>query len=694
MRVTLRLGVIAAVGVGVLAGAAGAQEPPAADALPETVVLADRLPREPGGREWTAGAIRRADPLTLDALLAADPSFSLYRRQSALFGNPTTSGVSLRRTGATATARTLVLRDGIPQNDPFGGWISWARYDPSQIDSARLVPAAAATAWGNQSPAGAVHLTSRAPRPGHGEAALTAGSHGTLGLRARQEDVSADGTFAVQASARYLRSDGFYSIDGSQRGPVDRRLDLDARGVDTRVSWRPAPGTTVDADVSVFAEERGNGTALARNRTRAADFSLRLTRESDALSWEALAYHQERSFEAVFSSVNDTRTRESPALDQFDVPGSGTGLAWTAVTAPAPWGEAGFGADFRHLRGETNEEANFQDGVARRRRTAGGQQSFAGLFARTTVNLPAETTLDAAVRLDYWRLDNGERIERDPVTGATLLDDRFPARDGIEPAVSLALRRPLPGGLTASLAASTAFRAPTLNELYRPFRVRSDITEANPGLDPERFWSVEAGLAWSPHEAFSWEHAIFAHWIDDAIANVPLTGPGAADALGVFVPPDGSLARRLNVEDARVLGYATTLAWSSIDRVELRLDYLFSDTRFLDSGAQPLLADQPFPQAPRHQAAATLGVRPRDGLDLFAALRGAASAYDDALATRQLDGFVTLDLGAAWQATDSLAIRARIDNLLNEEIQTGLAANGILSTGLPRTFWITAEWNW
>ena len=37
------------------------------------------------------------------------------------------------------------------------------------------------------------------------------------------------------------------------------------------------------------------------------------------------------------------------------------------------------------------------------------------------------------------------------------------------------------------------FRAPTLNELYRPFQVGTVLTEANPALRPETLWGAEAG---------------------------------------------------------------------------------------------------------------------------------------------------------------------------------------------------------
>ncbi|MGL5019130.1 MAG: hypothetical protein ACRDBP_13420, partial [Luteolibacter sp.] len=84
--------------------------------LPPLTVLAERqLGESPVAplAEWSREDIRLAAPRTIDEMLAKEPSFSLYRRQSSIFSNPTAAGVSLRNTGATAASRTLVLLDGI-----------------------------------------------------------------------------------------------------------------------------------------------------------------------------------------------------------------------------------------------------------------------------------------------------------------------------------------------------------------------------------------------------------------------------------------------------------------------------------------------------------------------------------------------------------------------------------------------------
>ncbi|WP_289460209.1 hypothetical protein, partial [Klebsiella pneumoniae] len=85
------------------------------------------------------------------------------------------------------------------------------------------------------------------------------------------------------------------------------------------------------------------------------------------------------------------------------------------------------------------------------------------------------------------QLSDGRRIEIAPLTGLPLRTDDQEDRDGIEPAAALELTRDLRHDLKARLSLGSGFRLPTLNELHRPFRVRNDIVEANPELDPERF---------------------------------------------------------------------------------------------------------------------------------------------------------------------------------------------------------------
>lgn len=660
--------------------------------MPEITVLAERADTRAVRllAEWDREAVLGETPRTLDELLASEPSFSLYRRQSALFGNPTSAGVSLRNTGATAASRTLVLLDGIPQNDPFGGWVYWGRYDPSAVDSVRIVPSSEAAVWGNQSPAGVIQISGGDPFEERHSLRLIGGSHGTYGAATHHR--LAEGDLAVSFSASGIHSDGFFGVAENQRGAIDRRLELDLRSADLKFAWRPRPGLTIEPMISYYDERRNNGTPLTGNSTEALDLALRITSEEADFSWQALAYHQRRDFESFFSSVNATRTAETPSLDQFDVPGSGTGGAVTFRWNPEEkWSLTG-GADIRHVAGETNEDATFSGGRFTRRREAGGEQTFAGLFVSGGYEHDSATRFDASLRADFWALDDGRRIERSLVTGANLRDDRQPDRDGFEPSFAVSVKHDFNDALQAFASAGTSFRLPTLNELHRPFRVRNDIVEANPGLDPERFFSIEGGLEWKPDDNLRLGASLFHHWIKDAIANVPVTDPVEIAAIFGTIPAGGSGSQRRNVDEARVLGAQAEIEWQATDELTLRLDGIWTETKFSDSETQPLLEGKPFPQAPDLRLIAGADWKPLPGFTISAGYEYGASQFDDALSQRRIADYTSANLGVAWQVTEQTVLRFRVENLFDEEIETGLASDGTRSAAGPRAFWMSAEW--
>ena len=93
--------------------------------------------------------IRQSPAVVADDVLRQLPTFSLFRRSSSLSAHPTTQGVSLRGIGPSGVSRTLVLLDGVPFNDPFGGWVYWTAHAARERPSASrswTAPAPACTA--------------------------------------------------------------------------------------------------------------------------------------------------------------------------------------------------------------------------------------------------------------------------------------------------------------------------------------------------------------------------------------------------------------------------------------------------------------------------------------------------------------------------------------------------------------------
>ena len=99
--------------------------------------------------------------LTTDDKLRQVPGFSLLRRSGSQTANPTSQGVSLRGLGASGASRALVLVDGIPINDPFGGWIYWARVPQASLEQVQLVPGGVSALYGNDALGGVINMETR-----------------------------------------------------------------------------------------------------------------------------------------------------------------------------------------------------------------------------------------------------------------------------------------------------------------------------------------------------------------------------------------------------------------------------------------------------------------------------------------------------------------------------------------------------
>ena len=487
-----------------------------------------------------------------------------------------------------------------------------------------------------------------------------------------------DRTLAVSFAAFGFHTDGFYALDETQRGAVDRRLETEFFGEEIKFAWLLAPGVTLEPKFSNYYEYRSNGTELSENSTDAFDFSLRLTSDDAAVSWQAVAWHQRREFESVFTSVSDDRSSESIALNQFDVPGLGTGAAWSAAWGDEEAWSFQSGADFRWLSGETNEDVGIF-----RRREAGGEQWFAGVFVGSAWRMSERDRININVRADHWAIDDGRRIETSLASGALLRDERYEDQDGVEPSASLEWIHEMPRDVESRVALGSGFRLPTLNELYRPFRVRDDIVEANAELDPERFLNAEAGLDWKANDEWKLGAAVFHHWISDAIANVPVT---------TTPPSGGTISLRDNVDEARVAGLEGSAEWLPHESVTLALRGLWSKSEFASSPDQPLLEGKPFPQSPDLRVIADAEWRALEGVSLFGGVEYGASQYDDALATRVIPDYTSVRLGVMRKIGDA-TLQVRIENLFDEEIVTGLSSNGLRTLAAPRSMWASLEWD-
>jgi outer membrane receptor protein involved in Fe transport len=670
--------------------------PAAAQTLDPLVVTATRAPRPLSDLPVTVDVfdqaqLRASAASTVDDALKASAAFSLFRRTGSLSANPTAQGVSLRNLGPNGAGRTLVLVDGIPLNDPFGGWVAWSKAPRLTLARAEIVRGGGSSAWGSAALGGTIQLFSQGPTSAtdesHEQFQFEVGDFGTRTAELASVTSRNQDTFTV--NARGFHSDGFARTAPAFAGSLDRPTDLEQGSVQLAWTRTTDSGTRGTITARAFSEARGNGTPLQRNRTREALVSAAATGQRDlfgqAVDWTATTYAQTQEFSNLFTTVNDDRSSEAPVLDQFAVPADAAGAATTA-TWSTDAGTTTLGADARWAQGETGERYFVQNGEFSRERHAGGTQSFAGIFAHHDKALSSVLRGSASARLDVWSLTDGYRRETDRTNGASVRDDSFADRSGTEFSPRLGLVWKMSDQWRLQTAAYQAFRVPTLNELYRPFRVGSTITEANPDLKVESLRGAEIGANWTGAKG-SFRVTAFSNDLDDAVANVTLgAGPGIVPGVG-FVPAGGLGRRRENLDRVRVQGLEISASWQPEPSVTLRLDYLYSDAT--DTATQDTL-----PQVPSHTFVTGLAWQPTAAWQFNLQARYISDAFEDDLNTLVLDAATTLDLRVAHQFSPTTELFAAVENLFDQEVVTNRSASGSYDLGTPRFTRAGVRWAW
>lgn len=622
--------------------------------------------------------IERSASGRMEDVLRDVAGLTSFRRSDSRSAHPTSQGLTLRGLGGNAASRIGLTLDGVPQADPFGGWIAFTALDTNAVDLIRVTRGASGTEAGAL--AGTIEIDSRAADAQDPlEGSFAVGSRESLDARALAGLRWSEGFATLSGS--FSRGDGFMPIVEEDRGRADRAASYRQLSGRARLVHSIGSSTEAQVNVAAYGDRRDRGFFGSDNRQRGTDASLRLVGRGK-LRWSALAYWQDRSFDSRFAALNDDRSVANVTLDQH-VPATGWGARIEAASdiGAAEWRA---GAELRHVSGTTFEDFRFVAGAPTRKREAGGEATTAGIFGGASMETHG-WTFDLSGRADRWRIGDGRLLETD-LSGSPLTDERFENRDGWEGSGRVGVRRTIDPGLALRAAAYLGWRPPTLNELYRPFRVGADATAANAGLDPERLLGVEAGADWRPSANTRLSITAFANRLKDAISNVTFgSGPGVFPGVG-FVAAGGAFRQRQNIDAIRTRGIEIDGEfrrgpWSAA------LSYALSDAHVEASGPAAELDGRRPAQIPLHLASASLDWQ-RGRIGLGATVRFTGKQNEDDLGERRLPSALTFDTRARWTVPKFGDLELRVENLFDRRLIATIGGDGTRERALPRTIWV------
>ena len=597
----------------------------------------------------------------LDDALRQVPGFTLFRRSSSRTANPGTQGVSMRGVGASGASRALVLVDEIPLNDPFGGWVYWDRVVRESIGDVEVVRGGAdASLYGSTAMGGVIQFRTRQPDETAISAETSWGSEKTpeLSLFAATRLGPWQGSVATDL----FQTNGYIPVPESQRGAVDSPANSRHELTTVELGRRLGTFSRIFARGSYFDEGRHNGTVIQKNTTQLADFSTGLnyeTKNVGAISARLFglfeSYHQ--TFSAV-TSVNSQRDSESLTDDQY-VPSQALGgsAQWSRSVGRVQTLVAGF--EGREVHGSSN------DIVAVGTNLSGGRERTTRLFGEDILQLNPRLIANLSLGYDHWSDFNARLIKiRANVPAVSPYPDR--SADALNPRASLLYR--LGHGTSLTASGYRAFRAPTLNELYRSFRQGNAVTQGNPALHAEQLTGVEAGIRQSVLSGhLNLRATFFWNEITNAIVNVTISKD-----------PQTGLITRQKENVARTLSTGINLdgEFRISNTLQVAGGYQFAHAVVSSYTAaialNPSLVGNWVPEVPHQQF--TLQARYVNPKIVTATVQGTfvGQQFDDDLNSLLLDRFFTVDIYLGRFLGHGVEVFVAGENTFNQRYYTAL----------------------
>jgi outer membrane cobalamin receptor len=444
--------------------------------------------------------------------------------------------------------------------------------------------------------------------------------------------------WGASAYIRGFRTDGYFIVPEASRGLIDTKAGTDFVASNVRLDYL----TTRDRMFlrgDVLAERRENGTVIQTNSTGLGQMAASWARQLDNDNIWVSAYHTRENFHARFSAPQAGRNTENLTTTQ-ESPSEASGFAGLWRHNGSGW-NAVAGGDFTHVDGFSRDNL-WPPAVGRRfgegsRNSTGGYGQWNGSYRTVQLFLGS--------RLDY--LGNGR--------GFYSPNGGFTVGRGI-------------WRLRGSMYRS--FRSPTLNELFRAFRVGNALTLANANLKPERLFGAEVGVDLIG-ETRRLTVTAFRNSLADVVTNVTLT-----------TTPALITRQRQNLGGAISYGFEANMRQNWGSHWQGTLAYLYVDSQF-DFGLR-------IPQIPRHQGSAQVTWTGGRAM-ISGGLRVFSSQFENDLNTLVLGGYATVQLAAKYQLVKSLYATAEVDNLTDRQYLIGLP--GIQQIGGPQLFRVGLRWD-
>lgn len=545
----------------------------------------------------TGEQIEAAGQTSLPALLAQQPGIEYASNGSA----GSNSGLYIR---GTNTEHTLVLIDGMRINSATLGTTSLSRIPLSQIDRIEILRGPASALYGSEAIGGVIQIfTKQGNGPARGTFEAAYGTYGTTKLSAGFSGQEEGLRYSIQASLD--DTDGFSNVKNPKSSAFNADKDGFGNGsVSGNLAYHFSKNNEIG--LNTFASNGTNqydggytaATAAKdyENEIKVSSYSL-YARNQILPAWKSTVRFGRGTDDAKYLTNGTLSSSARTTQDQFSWQNDIT-LALGKALIAGEW-----------LNQKVTSSSSY----------SASERTIKSLL----------TGWNAAADSHRWQVN----LRRDDIT-----------QTGGKTTGSFGYGYQINNALRANVSYGTAFKAPSMNDLYFPNT--AFVGRGNPDLKPESARNREASLHYETAR-----HDASVTYFDNRIQDLIQWSETPAGSY-FYVPQ--------NVASAQITGW--TMAYKgSYGPLMVRASVDLQDPR--DKSTGKLLAR-------RSREHATLGAEYTAGKwTLGGELVSSGKRYSDTANTERMGGYTLTNLNATYRIDRDLSLFARVNNLFDKEYE-------------------------
>lgn len=566
----------------------------------------------------TAEEIQSSGATSVDELLKSVAGVDVVHNLGVL-SSGSSSKVIMRGVGGTGESRTLLLVDGVPMNSSFSGSVEWNQIPLDSIERIEVVKGASSALYGSNAMGGVIHIITKKPSNNLVKTAVSIGSMntkiGTFQLNGKKD------RFGYSLVGEVTNSDGYI---------IEREEDREANTIKTSMKRKNALlGLSYDFDES-------SDISLSHSYYKNSQFggleipSFDYNPGVDVSKMTQLSYRKkfqngsdteitlfQKSNESYNDYLKNALTLEYENRSETDEKGMVAKYSY-----PFENHTVTFGVDAQLADVQSRNDYPAAKVVLSR-----GEQDYYALFLQEEIFLGENVVMNIGGRFDYYKNHDGAIHDEKTNTYQEYETRTFNA---LSPKVALLYH--LSNATTLRGSYGSAFRAPSVNDLYKNTIKNNKISAGNPNLDPETIRSFDIALDQditdNAHVSIAMYHSVIKDYIYSLLA--PASSPYYKE--------------KINVGEAKIQGIETEVEYKALDKLNLFANYTYTEATIEKFDKDTTLEGKDIIRVPKHKASAGFYYSDPSLFDLKMSTNYVGKRFEDDMNSIEYKSYMTCDV--------------------------------------------------